>query len=566
VRAKAFKEPDIPQDLDAEAAVLGCVFIDPGKLDDLKPLLRAGDFWLERHRVIFEAMCEVASRGDEPDIVSVCDCLRSHGHLERAGGAALVMSLSNLVPHSAGAIQWAHILLKHSARRAMFDLSRAYAQASLRDDAEAVAEIEHLQARLDEINSRRQGEPRHEDRGKLAYFPIMTDVEIQELQPARGIVGDILFEDSIAYLFGDSDTWKTFVAISMGLCIATGRDWLGREVVQGPVIYIAAESARGIGKRIKAWKLYHRVSDRTDFYTVPVPVNMLSRDAIARLILSIRAFPQLANRNPLMIVFDTLSRSMEDGDENSTADANKVTSAAGMLKAEFGCCVLILHHNGKDASRGMRGNSAYRNNADTVIKVVAPAVHEDERRQPGDPVTLRSVKAKENDPFEDVMFTAQRYIWTIDEAGTTDDSLVVMATEKTTGKRKLPFTDNQRQALLALSAAKEPLTSAKWQEATGIPERSFYVVRRELCSQGYATEETVGRNKFYAISESGRAQIGAKGESAPIAAEIGANTEEISDEIGAAEGDTLYTPAPLHLSHDPEVWGDDDAHMIEEVS
>lgn len=588
---KVGREPEVSHDEHAEAAVLGCVFIEPAVLGEVRSALRGGEFWRKKHRVIFEAMCEVADRGDAPDYLTVCDCLEAHGHVETAGGAAYVTSLPNLVPNSAGAMQWARMLLKHSAKRVMLELAAAYGQASQRDDAEPVAEIEKLQARLADIKGRMQGNPAHAGERTISFFPIMTDTEIQELQPARGIVGDILFEDSIAYLFGDSDTWKSFVTISMGLCMATGTEWLGREVVQGPVIYIAAESARGIGKRVKAWKLHHGITDSTDFYTVPVPVNLLDREAVARLVLSIRAFPRLGNRRPVMVVFDTLSRSMEDGDENSTADANKVTAAAGMLKAEFGCCVLIVHHNGKDASRGMRGNSAYRNNADTVIKVVAPALHEDERRQPGDPVTLRSVKAKESDPFEDVTFTTKRRSWGVDEVGATDSSLVVIATDaKPLEAQEAVFTDNLRKALNALGEAQEPLTSTAWQAATRIPERSFYVARRDLCARAYVTEQAIGRNKLYSITESGRDRIGAKlqnrckkgaiapveekeelsigatGAVAPIEDEIRINPEIFGGGIGAAETLSLYVSAPLHLSTDPEVWGDDDAHTTKEVS
>ncbi|MDX2494971.1 MAG: bifunctional DNA primase/polymerase [Desulfuromusa sp.] len=60
---------------------------------------------------------------------------------------------------------------------------------------------------------------------------------------------------SIILLFGETGSMKSFVAIDIGLCIVTGKDWHGHAVKHsGPVFYICGEGFSGISKRLKAWQ------------------------------------------------------------------------------------------------------------------------------------------------------------------------------------------------------------------------------------------------------------------------------------------------------------------------
>jgi len=70
-----------------------------------------------------------------------------------------------------------------------------------------------------------------------------------------------------------------------------------------------------------------------------------------------------------VIVLDTLARSMI-GDENSTVDMGKVVIAAGILIEATGAQVIIIHHTGKDESKGARGAIALTGATDTMLKVV----------------------------------------------------------------------------------------------------------------------------------------------------------------------------------------------------
>src|SRR5258708_36015727 len=80
-------------------------------------------------------------------------------------------------------------------------------------------------------------------------FQQLTDVQAENLQPVEGIIGDVLFEDSIAFLYGRSGRWKSFIALSWALCVATGLNWLSPKVKPCPVVDVAAEWARTLDNR-----------------------------------------------------------------------------------------------------------------------------------------------------------------------------------------------------------------------------------------------------------------------------------------------------------------------------
>lgn len=69
-----------------------------------------------------------------------------------------------------------------------------------------------------------------------------------------------------------------------------------------------------------------------------------------------------------MIVLDTLSRTMT-GDENSPADMAAYVAGCDSLREKTGAAVVVLHHEGKDASRGPMGHTKLRGALDTSVRV-----------------------------------------------------------------------------------------------------------------------------------------------------------------------------------------------------
>jgi replicative DNA helicase len=87
-----------PQDLDAEAAVLSAVMVDPGAFDKVNEFLRPEHFYSEAHRRIYEAAVELSATGKPVDIVQVATWLRDHERLAQAGGVAYLTEVLNAAP------------------------------------------------------------------------------------------------------------------------------------------------------------------------------------------------------------------------------------------------------------------------------------------------------------------------------------------------------------------------------------------------------------------------------------------------------------------------------------
>jgi replicative DNA helicase len=87
-----------PHDLDAEAAVLSAVMVDPLALDKVNELLRPEHFYSEAHRRIFEACVDLSASGRPVDVVQVATWLRDRDRLAQVGGMAYLTEVLNAAP------------------------------------------------------------------------------------------------------------------------------------------------------------------------------------------------------------------------------------------------------------------------------------------------------------------------------------------------------------------------------------------------------------------------------------------------------------------------------------
>ena len=79
----------LPQNVDAERAVLGAILIDNLALAVISPILKDADFFLDTHRRIYAAIGELAARSSAIDLVTVRDEIDRMGSIDRVGGPLL---------------------------------------------------------------------------------------------------------------------------------------------------------------------------------------------------------------------------------------------------------------------------------------------------------------------------------------------------------------------------------------------------------------------------------------------------------------------------------------------
>jgi replicative DNA helicase len=101
-----------PHDLDAEAAVLSSVLVDPTALAKVAPFLKPEHFYSESHRLIFEACAELAARAEAIDVVNVGTLLKSNGRIAQVGGMAYLTEVLNAAPFVANAATYGRTIFE----------------------------------------------------------------------------------------------------------------------------------------------------------------------------------------------------------------------------------------------------------------------------------------------------------------------------------------------------------------------------------------------------------------------------------------------------------------------
>jgi phage/plasmid primase-like uncharacterized protein len=189
---------------------------------------------------------------------------------------------------------------------------------------------------------------------KLAFE--FTRADSLELHQIKWVVDDYIESDSLSQVFGDPGGGKSFVAIDLACCVATGTAWHGHPVQQGAVFYIAGEGHNGLARRFKAWELGNQVSlAGAPLYKSHRAAQLYDSTEAAMVADSIKQLSQQSGCIPTMIVVDTLARNY-GGDENSTQDMNSfIEHLDTYLRQYWRCSVMVVHHSGvadKDRSRG----------------------------------------------------------------------------------------------------------------------------------------------------------------------------------------------------------------------
>jgi putative DNA primase/helicase len=197
-------------------------------------------------------------------------------------------------------------------------------------------------------------------------YKLLSSNDLLNAPLMRWMVYGVLPAEGLAALYGASGSGKSFLTLSMGATIATGDNyWFGHRITQAPVTYVCLEGDAGMSKRLKAWSLYFKRPLPDPLRFITQPFDFLSNDVqdLAKAVIS------AGGANGLVII-DTLNRAAPGADENSSIDMGKIIAAAKELQNLIGGLVLLVHHTGKDATKGLRGHSSLYASLDAAIEVV----------------------------------------------------------------------------------------------------------------------------------------------------------------------------------------------------
>lgn len=106
-----------PQNIDAEMALLGSVMLRPLGLNEIMDSIHRDSFYVEKHRLIYQAMTELARKNEPIDLVSLTAILREQGNLDSIGGTGYLTELINNVPTSTNIEYYGNLVARKSTLR-----------------------------------------------------------------------------------------------------------------------------------------------------------------------------------------------------------------------------------------------------------------------------------------------------------------------------------------------------------------------------------------------------------------------------------------------------------------
>jgi hypothetical protein len=182
---------------------------------------------------------------------------------------------------------------------------------------------------------------------------------------ARYLVKGIIPRVGLIVAWGPPKCGKSFWIFDLAMHVALGWQYRERRVQQGAVVYCAFEGQTGIQARVEAFRQTFpiEVDGSVPFYLQPVTLDLVADQK--ELIAAIKR--QLDTTAPVLVVLDTLNRSLR-GSENDSKDMAAYISAADAIRASFNCAVAIVHHCGIDGTRP-RGSTALTGAVDAQLSV-----------------------------------------------------------------------------------------------------------------------------------------------------------------------------------------------------
>jgi RecA/RadA recombinase len=203
---------------------------------------------------------------------------------------------------------------------------------------------------------------------KECAFDIIFADDIELDLDRVDLVEGLLGTSAMSVIYGESGSGKTFFTIDLACRVATGMMWRDAAVVQGTVIYIAAEGPKSVERRVWAWKRHHGV-ESLPLVVVRSQVNLCDPNGTVAALVAEVEYITSESGGVALIVVDTLSRAMAGADENSPKDMTAFVGNCDRLRDATGAHVLVVHHCGKDTAKGARGHSSLRAATDTEIEV-----------------------------------------------------------------------------------------------------------------------------------------------------------------------------------------------------
>jgi hypothetical protein len=288
------------------------------------------------------------------------------------------------------------------------------------------------------------------------FFDFLEFTGLKNRPAPEWLVYNFLPTKGESWLIGPRGEAKTYLSVGLTVAVASAIDWMGLKTRHGHVIYIAAEDIDEVAQRFVGCALHHSLQDIPNLHVFPAPIQLIKDTP--KLIESIKH--KYGDIDVALIIIDTQAMCTMGVSENAKDEFDAVTLKFELLWRTFKCCVLSVHHTGRNGE--LRGSSSMDAAAYSIIKVNKVDGY----------VRVHCEKSRRGKGFEDFYlgWETVELPGLFDEMGKQVTTSVLIPTDKTVASDPTRLTPNQQKLMDVLTV---PMTHTKWREASGVPGRSF---------------------------------------------------------------------------------------------
>jgi DnaB-like helicase N terminal domain/AAA domain len=351
-----------PQNLEAESAVLGAVFIDADCLKEIMEIVTPDDFYRESHRKIFRAMAAMSEANTLIDLLTLSEHLTRRNELETVGGSAYLASLVEFTPTAANVRYYVGIVKECERRRSLFKLFReAIEHVEFEEPRKLSCEVTSKLPELSEEQQNSLFSPKREI-GKAKHFEPLSAKELlnQQTEAIPYVLDAYIPKEVLALLVAYMKTGKSTLVYRLIVCVAQGIEFLGTKTEQGAVLIVAVkEHRRDIERRLRRFGMTE--TDPIHVHVGPVSTQPETLEEIKNFIIE---------KKVVLVVIDSLSRFWNVQDENNNMEVIREISPLLDIARETNAAVLPVHHerkSGGEDGRSIRGGSALFGLVDQAI-------------------------------------------------------------------------------------------------------------------------------------------------------------------------------------------------------
>ncbi|PLR94049.1 replicative DNA helicase [Bacillus sp. T33-2] len=177
-----FADRQQPQNIEAEQAVLGAIFMEPSSLTVASEVLIPEDFYRAAHQKIFNVMLKLNDLGKAVDLITVTEELAAAKLLEDTGGVSYLSELAASVPTAANIEYYARIVEEKSLLRRLIRTASGIAQDGYTREDEVEALLGEAEKNIMEVAQRKNAGAFHNIKDVL----VRTYDNIEEMHNRKG--------------------------------------------------------------------------------------------------------------------------------------------------------------------------------------------------------------------------------------------------------------------------------------------------------------------------------------------------------------------------------------------